>query len=100
VTWTAIIALAVGTFVLKALGLLAVGDRKLSPRIDRIVGALPAALIAALVVVQSVQGEDGRTLDARVAAVGAALVAVAFRAPFLAVVLIAMGTAAGLRLLA
>ena len=60
--------------------------------------ALPIALLAALVGVQTLTGEGGAlVLDARVAAVGVALVALALRAPFIVVVLLAAGVAALLR---
>jgi hypothetical protein len=60
---------------------------------------LPVALLAGLVVVQTVADGRAVVVDARLAglAVGAALVAV--RAPFLVVVLAAALTAAGLRAL-
>jgi hypothetical protein len=63
-----------------------------------VTSALPIALLAALVGVQTLTGEAGAlVLDARLAAVGVALVALALRAPFIVVVLLAAGVAALLR---
>jgi hypothetical protein len=50
---------------------------------------LAPALLAALVVVNTVGGDREIVVDARLAGVGAALVALRFRAPLLAVVAIA-----------
>ena len=63
----------------------------------RITGLLPVALLSALVAVQTFA--DGQTLviDARLAGVLAAVVALVLRAPFLVVVLVAAITAALLR---
>ena len=96
-SWTAIAALALGTYLLKAFGLFVMRGRSLGVKSDAIVAALPAALIAGLAVVQSVQGQAGMTLDARSAGAGAALLAVSLRAPFVVVVGVAVFTAATLR---
>ena len=68
-------------------------------RTTRVTSALPIALLAALVAVQTFTSTGGSlTLDARVVAVGVALVALVARAPFLVVVVLAALTAALLRL--
>lgn len=69
------------------------------PRIRGLVGMLPVALLAALVVVEAVA--DGRHIEldpARLAGLAAGAVAVWRRAPFLVVVVVAGLTAALLRL--
>ena len=93
--WTAVLAASVLAFALKFLGYV-VRERWLAgPRTSRVTSALPIALLAALVGVQTLTGEAGAlVLDARVAAVGVALVALALRAPFIVVVLLAAGEAA------
>ena len=96
--WTAVLAASVLAFALKFLGYV-VPERWLAgPRTSRVTSALPIALLAALVGVQTLTGEAGAlVLDARLAAVGVALVALALRAPFIVVVLLAAGVAALLR---
>lgn len=93
----AIVALAAGTYALKAVGPLALGGRPLPARLERLLVLLPPALLAALVAVQTFAGGDGLTVDARVGGVAVAAVAVWLRAPFLVVVLAATVTAALLR---
>lgn len=67
-------------------------------RTSRVTTALPVALLAALIGVQTFAGEGGRiVLDARVAAVALALVLLRFRANFVVVVVGAAGVAALLR---
>jgi hypothetical protein len=58
------------------------------------------ALLAALVAVQTVGGPNGAVVvDARVAGVAVAVVALLLRAPFLVVITLAAATAAALRAL-
>ena len=61
---------------------------------------LPVALLAALAAVQTFATGDHLVLDARVAGVAAAVVALLLRAPFIVVVAVAAATAALLRLIA
>jgi hypothetical protein len=88
------------TIVLKGLGPLAIGGRELPPPVRGVVALLAPTLLAALIVTQAFA--DGRhlVLDARAAGLGAALVAVALRAPVLVVVAVAAGTAALVRFVA
>jgi uncharacterized membrane protein len=95
VTWIALGVLAAGTYLMKAVGPIASAGRQLPPRLRTLAELLPAALLAALVATQTVSDGTSLTLDARVAGVGIAAVAVALRAPFALVVLLgALGTAA------
>ncbi len=96
-TWPAIAALAALTYLLKATGPLGAGSRELPPTLATVSDLLPAALLAALVAVQTVGAEAAISLDARLAGVGAAAVAVWLRAPFLAVIVIGAATTAALR---
>ncbi|BDZ43900.1 hypothetical protein GCM10025865_31990 [Paraoerskovia sediminicola] len=70
-----------------------------SERVSRTAGLVTAALLAALVVVQTLADGQALALDARVPALGVAAVALALRAPFIVVVVLAAATAAGLRAL-
>lgn len=98
-TWPLLAALAIGTFALKAAGPLLLGDRPLPRPIALLASLLPAALLAALVMVQTVQGNGGPVMDARLAALGVACVALLLRAPFAVVVIAAVIAAAALRAL-
>jgi branched-subunit amino acid transport protein len=86
-SWLAIAVLAGGTFALKGVGPLALGDRPLPPGAARFVELLPAALLAALIAVQVVGDDERLVVDARLAGLAAAVVAVRLRASFLIVVI-------------
>ncbi len=98
-TIVALIVLAVGTYLIKAVGPFAAAGRELPPWLDRLSTLLPAALLAALVATQTVADGSTLTIDARLVGVGAAAVAVALRAHFGIVVLVGAGVTALLRLL-
>jgi branched-subunit amino acid transport protein len=100
--WAAVLGCAIGCYLLKLAGM-SVPDRVLEqPLLRRTADLLPVVLLAALVAVQVfvVRGADGPGLgvDARLAGLGAAFVALLLRAPFIVVVFVAALTAALLRL--
>jgi hypothetical protein len=90
----------VAAYVLKLLGYL-VPERVLDhPAVVRVSALLPVALLAGLVAVQTVGGPDGTlVLDARLAGLAVAAVALLLRAPFLVVIVLAAAAAALLRAL-
>ena len=65
------------------------------PWVARIVGFVPAALLAALVAVQAVASGNDLVLDGRLVGLAAAALALALRAPFI-VVLVVAGAAGAL----
>ena len=87
--WLTVAAVAVATIAIKAAGPVVLGGRQLSEPVLRVVALLPAALLAALVAVLTVQSDGGLVLDARVIGVGVGLVAILLRAPILLVVILA-----------
>lgn len=97
--WIAIGVLAVVSFCIKAAGPVALGGTDLPRWAERLIVLLPAALLSALVVVQTFADGKALVLDARAAGLAAAFVAVALRASVLIVLLVAALTAAGLRAL-
>jgi branched-subunit amino acid transport protein len=98
--WTAVLAAGGLAFVLKYLGYVVPTRWLEGERTSRVTSALPIALLAALVGVQTLTDRHGAVvLDSRAAAVVAAVVALALRAPFIVVVVLAALVAAGLRLL-
>jgi Branched-chain amino acid transport protein (AzlD) len=99
-TWTWVLVACAAAFLLKLAGYL-VPDHLLDhPALVRVSALLPVALLAALVAVQSVGGPGGTlVLDARLAGVAVAVVALLLRAPFLVVITLAAATAAGVRAL-
>jgi hypothetical protein len=68
------------------------------PRMSRIAGTMTIGLLASLTIVNTVASGQTLAADARLGALAAAAVALAFRAPFLLVVVVGAGAAALLRL--
>jgi uncharacterized membrane protein len=96
--WVAVLVTAAGCYLLKLAGVL-VPERWLEgERVTRVLILLPVALLAALAAVQTFATGDHLVIDARVAGVAAAIVALRFRAPFIVVVAVSAATAALLRL--
>jgi hypothetical protein len=99
--WVTIAALAAGTIAIKAAGPLAVGGRELSERARAVVALVAPALLAALVLYETVGAEGGGlALDERVIGVGAAVGALLARLPMVAVIAVAAAASAAARLLA
>jgi hypothetical protein len=93
--WITIGALCVGTVTIKSIGPLALGGRRPSERIFAVISLFAPALLAALVVYETLSdGHDGLTVDARVIGVAAAATALVLRAPIAVVVLGAAATTA------
>ena len=97
--WVAVLVTALGCYAVKLAGL-SVPPRVLEhPRVERIADLLPVALLSGLIAVQVFASGHSLVVDARLAGLGAAVVALLLRAPFIVVVAVAALTAALLRLL-
>jgi branched-subunit amino acid transport protein len=99
-TWLAILAASAVCFGIKLVGHLIPEHWLAEPRVARTASLVTVGLLAALVGVQTVTTGQHVTLDARLPALVVAAVALALRAPFVVVVVLAAATAAGLRALA
>jgi hypothetical protein len=97
--WVTIALVAVASAALKAAGPLLLGDRRLGPR-HPVIALLAPALLTALVLVDTVTTGQRLVVDARLAGVVAAGIALLLRAPVLLVLAVAVATTALLRLLA
>ena len=98
-TWAAVIIIGVATIAIKSAGPLLAGGRELPKPIADVVGLLAPAVLAALVVTQTVGGDEELVIDERVAGLGVAAIAIALRAPILVSVATAAVVTAVLRLL-
>lgn len=96
-SWAALLVLAAGAYGFKVLGLVVLGGRTLPPKVARCVALLPAALLPALIAVQTLTTDDRWVLDARAAGVGAAIVAAWRRAPFPVVIILGAAVTALVR---
>jgi len=99
VTWLVLAVVGSLTMVFKASGPVLLGMRELPPRVASVVEVLAPAMLAALVVTQTVGGDQEIVLDERLAGIAAGGIAVWLRAPLLAVMVVAAATAALIRLL-
>jgi branched-subunit amino acid transport protein len=98
VIWWAVLGAAAACYLLKLAGL-SVPARVLErPVVERVADLIPVALLAALVAVQVAASGPTLELDARAVALGAAVLLLLARAPFLVVVFGAALVAAVVRL--
>lgn len=96
-TWTAILLSAAGCYLLKLVGLSVPKQLLEHPLVARVAALLPVVLLASLAAVQTFTDGTRLVVDARLAGVTAAVVALLLRAPFLVVVAVAAATAALVR---
>lgn len=92
-SWTVIVAMTIGAYLFKVLGVFGLarsGSTGLARRLAPLTALIPAALFAALIVVQTVGVDRAVRIDARAAGLVVAVVAVSRRAPFVVVVAAAM----------
>ena len=95
--WVAVVVASVGCYLLKRAGLSLPAALLERPEVQRVAVLLPVALLAGLVAVETF-GADGRlVVDLRLAGLGAGVVALVLRAPFLVVIVVAAATTALLR---
>jgi hypothetical protein len=98
VSWGLLLAIAAGAYAFKATGVL-LGERLAAAGgLDRWAMLVPAALLPALVVTQTVADGDQLVLDARLPGVLVGAAAALRGAPFWVVVLLAAATTALIRL--
>ena len=89
VLWTTVIAASLGCYLLKLAGLSVPAPWVEQPWVARVVDFVPAALLAALVAVQAFTSGRDLVVDGRIAGLAVAAVALALRAPFIVVLLLA-----------
>jgi len=97
--WLVVLVVGFATVGLKATGPVLLGGRELPDAIAGVVDLLAPVLLTALVVTQTVGGDNELVLDARLAGVGAGAAAIAARVPLPAVVIVAAAATALARVL-
>jgi branched-subunit amino acid transport protein len=95
--WIAVLVVGAAAIALQGAGPVFAGERALPVHASRVVNLLAPALLAALVATQAFATDESLVIDERGAGLLAGAVAVLLRAPLLVVILVAAGTAAGLR---
>jgi len=99
VTWVALVVAGAVCFALKLAGHLVPEHWLAKPRVARTAALVTVALLSALVAVQAATTGRALVADARLPALAVAAVALALKAPFVVVVVLAAVTAAVLRAL-
>ncbi len=98
-TWTAVALLAVGVYGQRAIGATAIDTARLDLRWQRVLTAVPLAIISAVIALQSVTSSRTLTIDARLAGLTIAAICAWRRLPLLVTVLAAAATTAAIRAL-
>ena len=87
--WATVVVGAVGCYLLKLAGLSVPAAWVEQPWVRRVVDFVPAALLAALVAVQALTSGHEIVVDGRLVGLAVAAVALALRAPFIVVLVLA-----------
>ena len=87
--WLTVVVGSLGCYLLKLAGLSMPAAWVEQPWVARVVDFVPAALLAALVAVQAVAAGNELVLDGRLVGLAVAAVALALRAPFIVVLVLA-----------
>ena len=97
--WLLVAIVGLGTIALKGVGPLVLGGRRVPDRLTGVVSLLAPTLLAALIVTNTFATGTALVIDARVAGMAAAVVAIVLRAPILVVIVVAAVAAAVTRAL-
>jgi hypothetical protein len=98
--WITIAGLAVGNLVIKGIGPVTLGSWRPSDRAIAVISLLAPALLAALVVYESLAGPSGGVrVDQRLIGVAVAVLALLRRLPMIVVVVLAAAATALVRLI-
>ena len=97
--WATVLAVGVGTVVLKSVGPVGVANKELPPRVAELLSMVAPAILAALVVAETFAHGRSLVVDARLAGAGAGAVAIALRAPLWVVIVVGALATAGVRLI-
>jgi len=99
VSWLAVWVCAAGLFAQKAAGAFVPRAWVSGVRVRSVLALLPPAMLGALVLTQAAGSGGKLVLDLRLLGLAIAAVALALRAPFLLVLVLAVASTAGARLL-
>ncbi|SFP85017.1 Branched-chain amino acid transport protein (AzlD) [Geodermatophilus dictyosporus] len=92
--WAVVLVASLGCYLLKLAGLSVPAAWVERPWVTRVVTFVPAALLAALVAVQALTSGQDLVVDGRLAGLAVAALALALRAPFIVVLVLAGATGA------
>jgi branched-subunit amino acid transport protein len=94
VLWITIVAVALASAAIRAVGPILLGDRELPSSANAIIALLVPAVLTALVVTETFGEDGGLVFDEKAIGVAVAAVALTLRAPVLLAVALAVATTA------
>ena len=94
VLWITIVAVALASAAIKAVGPILLGGRELPSSVNAVIALLVPAVLAALVITQTFSEEGRLVLDEKAIGVAVAAVSLALRAPVLLTIALAVATTA------
>ena len=97
ISWTTMLLLAVGVYGQRLLGMVAIDTSRLPPRLHNVLGAVPLAIIAAVVALQTATSAGSLVFDARAFGLGAAAICAWRRLPLAVVVVVAAAVTGAVR---
>ena len=98
-SWAALLAFGAASYAIKAIGPVVVGKRELPGWAMQALNLLPVAMLAAIVLVGTLDGGRKLQVDARLAGLAVAAVLIWRKAPFLVVIVAAAAVTAAIRAL-
>lgn len=96
-SWWLVLWLSAGAYAFKVLGLVVLGGRQLPAVVNRCLALIPAALLAALIMKDTLTSGQEIVLDARLVGVSVAAAATFRRLPLTAVLVLGVGSTALVR---
>ena len=96
-SWWLVLWLSAGAYGLKVLGLVVLGGRELPAVVSRCLALIPAALLAALIMKDTLTAGQELVVDARLVGVSVAAAATMRRLPLTAVLILGVGSTALVR---
>jgi len=99
-SWWLVIWLSAGAYLFKVVGVVMLGGRSLPQVVNRCLALIPAALLAALIMKDTLTSGQELVIDARVVGVAIATLATVRRLPLTAVLILGVGSTALVRAIA
>ena len=96
-TWTLVILLTLGAYAFKVTGLVFLGGRSLPPMFERCLALIPAAVVTALVMKDTLTTGQDLVLDARALGIAVAGIAAWRKAPLIVVIVLGAAVTALVR---
>ena len=99
-SWWLVTWLSAGAYLFKVVGVVMLGGRTLPQVVNRCLALIPAALLAALIMKDTLTSGQELVIDARVVGVAIATLATVRRLPLTAVLILGVGSTALVRAIA